>query len=59
MSFNDPKLPYPYILPQPDLPPKTGGIWRQGTFYTSVSFDPTVSTAYGPHMITDTEVAPV
>ena len=54
LAFNDPKMPFQYILPRPDLPPKSGGVWRHQTFYEPTGFDPTAGTNYGPHIVIDT-----
>ena len=54
LAFNDPKMPFPYIRPHPDLPPKSGGTWKHSTFYEPTGFDPTDGTNYGPHIVVDT-----
>ena len=47
LALNDPSLPYPFIAPEPDLPPKKGGIFRIAWNYDLASMDPTTSTSGG------------
>ena len=45
LAINDPKNPYPYIIPEPDLPPKKGGTIRIAWQYDIASMDPTTASS--------------
>lgn len=45
LTQNDPKDPYPFVLPMEDQPPKRGGVFRHGWFLDFATMDPTVSTS--------------
>lgn len=43
LALNDPSLPYPWIIAEPDTPPKRGGIFKDGWSFDIASLDPTVA----------------
>ena len=51
LALNDPNLPYPWVVAEPDTPPKRGGTYRQGWSGDFASFDPIVSTSTTTHNV--------
>ena len=45
LAINDPNAPYPWIIPEPDTPPKRGGIFRDSWVFDIGSLDPTTSSS--------------
>lgn len=45
LALNDPNLLYPYIAPEPDLAPKTGGTYKFGWLYDIASMDPSTASS--------------
>ena len=45
LALNDPNSKYPFVVPEPDLPPKKGGILKIAWLYDIASMDPTASTS--------------
>ena len=43
LALNDPSNPYPWIVPEPDTPPKRGGIFRHPWAFDIASLDPTAA----------------
>ncbi len=44
-ALNDPSLPYPVVVPEPDTPPVRGGIYKEGYFVDFGNFDTIVASS--------------
>ena len=57
LVFNDPKMPFPYIAPEPDRPVKKGGTYTYGWSFDIAAMDPgnssSVSSGAIPSAVSD------
>ncbi|MSQ29730.1 MAG: ABC transporter substrate-binding protein [Dehalococcoidia bacterium] len=54
LALNDPAIPYPYVIAEPDTPPKRGGTLRHAWSYDLASLDPTKADSVTTNMVPDT-----
>ncbi len=54
LAVNDPKLPYPFVVAEPDTAPKRGGDYREAGQKDLAPLDPIVSTSTTTQMVPNT-----